>query len=182
MRVISGKYKGKRFDPPRNFPSRPTTDFAKEALFNILENQYELPDLKVLDLFAGTGSISLEFISREANYVTSVDNHGISCKFLHSMKTSVNAGNWQIIKKEAIKFLEETTEKFDLIFADPPFAMPGQAEIVRLVFERQLLQENGSLIIEHGRENNFENITQFRQIRNYGGVCFSFFDSDSDQD
>ncbi|MBI3133356.1 MAG: RsmD family RNA methyltransferase [Bacteroidetes bacterium] len=182
MRVISGKYKGKRFDPPRNFPSRPTTDFAKEALFNILENRYDFDGLQILDLFAGTGSISLEFISRDAGQVTSVDNHAVSCKFLQSMKTSVNAANWQIIKQDAMRFLEETQATFDLIFADPPFAMPGQAEIPRLVFERGLLNSNGLLIVEHGRENNFEKIPRFTEIRNYGGVCFSFFDPDSDGD
>lgn len=176
MRVISGKYKGKRFDPPRNFPSRPTTDFAKEALFNILENRYDLEELNVLDLFAGTGNISLEFISRDANTVLSVDNHGVSCKFLQSMKTAVNADNWTILKKDAFQFLAETTTKFDLIFADPPFALSGQSNIAKLVFERALLNENGTLIIEHGRENAFETITQFKEIRNYGGVCFSFFE------
>lgn len=176
MRVISGKYKGKRFNPPRNFPSRPTTDFAKSALFNILNNQFDFESCIVLDLFSGTGSISLECISRGAKQVTSVDNHNVSVKFLNHMKADLNEKNWFIHRGDAFEFLKHESSKYDIIFADPPFAMKGQQQIAELVFEKQLLQPEGLLIIEHGRENSFENITQFKEMRNYGGVQFSFFE------
>jgi len=176
VRVVSGKYKGKRFNPPSKFPSRPTTDFAKEALFNILENEYELEHLNILDLFAGTGNISLEFLSREAGTVTSVDENPNCIRFLAKMKKELNDSNWFIIKSDAFKFLIETNQKFDILFADPPFDMPDQKRLPEIVFNRNLLTENGLLIVEHGRENNFENITHFREMRNYGGVCFSFFE------
>ncbi|MBK7129802.1 MAG: 16S rRNA (guanine(966)-N(2))-methyltransferase RsmD [Crocinitomicaceae bacterium] len=177
MRVISGKYKGRRFSPPRNFPSRPTTDFAKSALFNILNNQFDFETCKVLDLFSGTGSIALECISRGALNVTSVDNHTVSVKFLNKMRAELNEKNWHIHKGDAFEFLKHESNKYDIIFADPPFAMQGQQLIAAMVFEKQLLNPDGLLIIEHGRENSFENITQFKEMRNYGGVQFSFFES-----
>lgn len=176
MRVVSGKYKGKRFAPPKNFPSRPTTDFAKEALFNILINRFDFEDLEVLDLFAGTGSISLEFLSRDAKRVTSVDNHTVSVKFLDKMSKELNDPNWSILKKDCFEFLESANSKYDLIFADPPFDLKGVSSIPDLVFGKSLLNESGLLIIEHGRENAFEGVTQFREMRNYGGVRFSFFE------
>jgi 16S rRNA (guanine966-N2)-methyltransferase len=176
VRVIGGKYKGKRFAPPKNFPSRTTTDFAKEALFNILINRFDFDDLEVLDLFAGTGNISLEFLSRDAKQVTSVDSHVVSIKFLSKMKDDLNDSNWSVIKKDAFEFLKSTNQKYDLIFADPPFDLKGVNQVPELVFSRSLLNENGLLIVEHGRENKFENITQFTEMRNYGGVQFSFFE------
>lgn len=176
MRVVSGKYKGKRFAPPKNFPSRPTTDFAKEALFNILVNRFDFEDLSVLDLFAGTGSISLEFLSRDAKQVTSIDNHAVSVKFLGKMSDELKDPNWSVLKKDCFEFLRSNNTKYDLIFADPPFELKGISEIPGLVFSRNLLNENGLLIIEHGRENKFEAVTQFTEMRNYGGVQFSFFE------
>lgn len=176
MRVIGGKYKGKRFVPPKNFPSRPTTDFAKEALFNILENRITIDELDVLDLYAGTGSISLEFLSREAKSVTSIDNHFVSYKFIRKTQEEVDLKNWHVKKTECSKFLEETPLKFDLIFADPPYDLKGVIELPEIIFGRNILRQNGLLIIEHGRENNFEKNIHFREVRNYGGVHFSFFE------
>lgn len=176
MRVIGGKYKGKRFAPPKNFPSRPTTDFAKEALFNILENRISIDEIDVLDLYAGTGSISLEFLSRNAKSVTSIDNHFVSYKFIRKTQEELNAPNWNVKKTEAVHFLEQTPLKFDLIFADPPFDLKGVIELPEIIFSRKILRKNGLLIIEHGRENNFEKTTNFREVRNYGGVHFSFFE------
>jgi len=176
VRVIGGKYKGKRFVPPKNFPSRPTTDFAKEALFNILENRYDFDELEVLDLFSGTGSIGLEFLSRGVKNVISIDNHSISCKFLKTSQESLNEKNWQIRKQDAAQFLKQTALKFDIIFADPPYEMKGSEELAKIVFERNLLNQNGILILEHGKQSNFEKITQFKELRNYGGVHFSFFE------
>jgi 16S rRNA (guanine966-N2)-methyltransferase len=176
VRIIGGKYKGKRFAPPKNFPSRPTTDFAKEALFNILENRYDFEDLDVLDLFAGTGSIGVEFLSRGAKSVTSVDNHPVSFRFLKSMHTSLSDANWKLVKTDAFKFISHPLVPFDLIFADPPYDSGETTKLPGLIFESGLLRAGGLLIIEHGRETNFENITQFAEIRNYGGVRLSFFE------
>ena len=176
MRIIGGKYKGKRFVPPKNFPSRPTTDFAKEALFNILENRYSFEELDILDLYAGTGSISMEFLSRDAKTITSIDNHFVSFKFIKKTQESLNQHNWIIKKTDATNFLEQTPLKFDLIFADPPFDLKGTKEIPEIIFSRKILRPNGLLIIEHGRENNFKKTPQFSDVRNYGGVHFSFFE------
>jgi 16S rRNA (guanine966-N2)-methyltransferase len=175
VRIIGGKYKGKRFAPPKNFPSRPTTDFAKEALFNILENRYNFEDLDVLDLFAGTGSIGVEFLSRGAKSVTSVDNHPVSFRFLKSMQASLTGANWKLVKTDAFKLVSNPQQQFDLVFADPPFDSGETHKLPNLILNG-LLRPGGLLIIEHGRENNFENITQFTEMRNYGGVRFSFFE------
>ncbi len=176
MRVISGKYRGKRFNPPKKFPSRPTTDQAKEALFNIVSNQYDLEECKVLDLFAGTGSISLEFLSRGCQEVLSVDKHPVSIRFINSMQKDTQDDNWSVLRKEVFSFLENHEAKYDIIFADPPFGLKGGLSLPELVFEKQLLKEDGMLIIEHGRETDFSHITQFKDIRKYGGVNFSFFE------
>lgn len=180
MRIVSGKYKGKRFNPPKKFPSRPTTDFAKESLFNILENQFYIEDLNVLDLFAGTGNISLEFISRGAKGVLSIDKHPVCIRHLHQLKNEVNEDHWLISRKDVFKFLEpsksgSTDDQYDLIFADPPFADKSTSELPDLIFNSGLLSKDGCLIIEHGRENNFEEHPRFQNNRNYGGVNFSFF-------
>lgn len=163
--------------PPKNFPSRPTTDFAKEALFNILENRFEFDNLSILDLFSGTGSIGLEFLSRGAKNVLSIDNHHISCKFLKTSQESLNEKNWQIRKQDAAQFLKQTSLKFDIIFADPPYEMKGTEELAEIVFSKHLLNKDGILILEHGRHTSFEKITQFKELRNYGGVHFSFFEA-----
>lgn len=176
MRIVSGKYKGKRFSPPKNFPSRPTTDFAKESLFNILSHQIEFENLEVLDLCAGTGSISVEFLSRDAAHVTSVDKHPVSVKFMYKMKQDLQAENWDIIKSDIFEFIDKTNLKFDLIFADPPFDLKATDDLPEKIFEKELLKTNGLLIIEHGREHQFENRTHFTELRNYGGVQFSFFE------
>ena len=176
MRVIGGKYKGKRFVPPKNFPSRPTTDFAKEALFNILENRFDFDELDVLDLFAGTGSIGLEFLSRGAKSVMSVDKHPVSFNFLRKMHASLNDQNWRLAKQDVMRFITQKPGKYDLVFADPPFDMEGMKNLPALLLDSGILNPGGLLIIEHGRENDFNTIPQFSEIRNYGGVRFSFFE------
>ncbi|MCB9224815.1 MAG: 16S rRNA (guanine(966)-N(2))-methyltransferase RsmD [Crocinitomicaceae bacterium] len=175
MRIVSGKYKGKRFSPPKKFPSRPTTDFAKESLFNILENQLYWEDIKVLDLFAGTGNISVEMLSRGASSVLSVDIHPVCIRHLNKMQEELSDGNWRILKKDAFKFLAEHPTKYDLIFADPPFGLKGVDTLPDLVFEGEKLSQDGLLIIEHGKENDFSTHAHFKEVRNYGGVNFSFF-------
>lgn len=176
MRIVGGKYKSLRFSPPKNFPSRPTTDFAKEALFNILENRVDFEDCDVLDLFAGTGNISAEFLSRGAAHVLSIDDHPVSCKFLSQLQKQLADQSWKILRKDAFQYLENTQETFDIIFADPPYALKSIQTIPEIVFNRSLLKKGGMLIVEHGKENNFSEVRGFTEERNYGGVRFSFFE------
>ena len=175
MRIISGKYKGKRLFPPKNFPSRPTTDMAKEGLFNILENKLHWEEIRCLDLFAGTGNISMELLSRGCLSVLSVDNHPLTFRHLTKMKTELDDNNWSIQRKDAYKFIAEYSLKFDLIFADPPFGLKGVEEIPDRIFGKPIIEDDGMLIIEHGKEISFKDHSRFNDERNYGGVCFSFF-------
>lgn len=176
MRVISGKYKGKRFAPPKKFPSRPTTDFAKESLFNILNNSIDFENIHALDLFSGTGSIGIELISREAKSVTSVDIHATCVKHIHALKTELNEKNWHIVKADVFEFLSNHTTSYDLIIADPPYDLKRVPELPNLIFKNNLLNQGGIFVLEHGREHSFENETHFTGERNYGGVHFSFFE------
>lgn len=177
MRIIRGKYKTRYYKFPKGFPSRPTTDYAKEGLFNILEHQYKNTDLKILDLCAGTGNISIEFLSREAGTVLAVDKNYTAIKHMKNVVKDLGCENeMTVYKADIIKFLEKTEMKFDLIFADPPYLFEHHAKIAEIVFERNILNEDGVLIIEHGRETNLENITHFEFSRIYGNVHFSFFE------
>jgi len=176
VRIIRGIYKARRFSPPKGFPSRPTTDYAKEGLFNIIEHRIDLFDLNILDLCAGTGNISLEFLSREAGNVTSVDKHPICASYMYKLQKELGIGNeWLITKNEVRSFLEKTQEKYDLIFADPPYDMSFHGTIAERVFEHNLLTENGLLIIEHGKQTDLSNHPNFTEVRNLGNVYFSFF-------
>ncbi|MEO9532928.1 MAG: 16S rRNA (guanine(966)-N(2))-methyltransferase RsmD [Crocinitomicaceae bacterium] len=176
MRIVSGKYRGKRVFPPKKFPSRPTTDYAKEALFNILENKIDWEECNVLDLFAGTGNISAEFLSRGAKKVLSIDKNPICIKHLHSVKKELNDENWFIQRNEVNHFVLKCEEQFEVIFADPPFGIKGLAELIDRIFEEGVLTADGMLILEHGKENSFEDHPKFSSERDYGGVQFSFFE------
>lgn len=176
MRVVGGKYKGLRFQPPKNFPSRPTTDYAKEALFNILQNRLEWEELNVLDLFAGTGSISLEFISRGVSEVVSIDKHRNVLNHLNKLKREVGVENWKVLGGDVFKWLPKLTVSFDVVFADPPFALKDLAELPDRIFQSECLNENGLFILEHGKEHDFSNHPKFSEVRNYGGVHFTFFE------
>ena len=181
MRIIRGNLKSRRFSIPKNFPSRPTTDFAKEGLFNLLENQYDIEDMKVLDLCAGTGNISFEFVSREIGHVTCVDKDFNCVKFIR--QTAIDFGienKMDIIKADIILFLKKTDLTFDIIFSDPPYDVKFHDQIAQIVFERQLLKEDGLLIIEHGRHTQLQKILQFDVMRPYGNVYFSFFTNKSE--
>jgi 16S rRNA (guanine966-N2)-methyltransferase len=176
VRIIRGILKSRRFSIPKKFPSRPTTDFAKEGLFNLLENKYSLENLKILDLCAGTGNISFEFVSREAGHVTCIDSDYNCISFIR--RTASDFGiesNMDIQKTDIILFLKRTNKKFDIIFADPPYDVKFHDQISSLVFERDLLTEGGVLIIEHGRHTSLDKIPQFDVLRPYGNVYFSFF-------
>lgn len=176
MRIIRGRFKTRKYTVPKRFPSRPTTDFAKEGLFNVLENQFDLYDLKILDLCAGTGNISIEFLSREAGTVTAVDKNYHCYKHISTLARELGCDSEiAVIKADILKFLEQTTQQYDIIFADPPYAYEHHAAIATTVFERNLLAPDGMLIIEHGRETNMESHPHFILSRKYGNVHFSFF-------
>ncbi|MCA0931495.1 RsmD family RNA methyltransferase [Lutimonas saemankumensis] len=177
MRIVSGRLKGRRIIAPKHLPVRPTTDMAKEALFNILNNKYFIEDLKVLDLFAGIGSISFEFASRGCDDITAVDGHHACVRFLESTNHELDT-NLTTIKSDAFKFLERNNQKFDLIFADPPYDLEQNKfqKLVDLVFDRDLLNENGSLIIEHSKNTDLSKDKRLTQQRKYGSNIFSFFE------
>lgn len=160
MRIIRGKYKTRRYGLPKKFPSRPTTDFAKEGLFNVLSHKMVLEDLKILDLCAGTGSISIEFLSREGGTVTAVDQNYNCVRHIQSMADRFECKDELLVyKSEMLKFLNKTNQSFDLIFADPPYDFPHHARIAEIIFERKLLNDDGLLVIEHGKQTDLSDIT-----------------------
>lgn len=176
MRVISGIYKRRRFDVPKNFKARPTTDFAKENLFNVLSNRIDFEDgLTALDLFAGTGSISIELVSRGCNKVISVEKDPQHYSFICKVMQEVKTDKCLPIRGDVFKFIDSTREKFDFIFADPPYALTNLKNIPDLIFEKGLLKEYGLFILEHGKDNSFEEHPHFVEQRQYGSVNFSFF-------
>ena len=175
MRIISGKYKGRHFDIPRNFKARPTTDFAKENLFNILPNYIDFEECTALDMFSGTGSISLELLSRGCKSVTSVEMDNLHFIHLNKTSTTLNDNNWHIIRDDAFRFIRRCSESYDIIFADPPYTLKGLPEIPELVLSSNMLKENGIFIFEHGKDHNFDNHPAFFRHIAYGSVNFSFF-------
>ena len=175
MRIIRGTWKGRRLNTPNNLPVRPTTDMAKEALFNVLENHYDLDELTVADLFSGTGSISYEFASRGAKKVVSVEQNFKCTEFISRTKDLLKIGNLQVIRSDVFLFLKKTSTPFDIIFADPPYDLPSLDSLPGLVFEGNLLNEGGVFILEHPDTFDFSQHPNFSQHRNYGKVNFSFF-------
>lgn len=176
MRIIRGILKTKRLSVPKGFPSRPTTDFAKEGLFNILEHKLALYDLNILDLCAGTGNISFELLSREAGTVTAVDMNYNCVRHIQKCAKDFEVDQFiDVLKFEAIKYLEKTEDQFDLIFSDPPYEATFYDKIVATTFERNLLTEDGLLIIEHGKRTKLDHLPHYQFTRNYGNVEFSFF-------
>ncbi len=176
MRIIRGRFKTRRYSIPKKFPSRPTTDFAKEGLFNVLEHQIDFVDLKILDLCAGTGNISFEFLSREAGTVTAVDINYHAFKHIQMLAKHFECeSEIAVIKSDILRYLHQTSSVFDLIFADPPYAYEKHNEIADIVFEKSLLSENGLLIIEHSKRTSMESHPHFILSRKYGNVHFSFF-------
>ncbi len=177
MRIISGEFKGRKLQPPKNLPVRPTTDMAKEALFNILNNQYYFDELKVLDLFSGTGSISYEFASRGCEDITAIDAHYNCVKFIEKTSEAFEM-DINVIKGDCFKFLENSIKTYDIIFADPPYNFSTEqfSSIPNLVFSKGLLNEDGLLIVEHSKHTNLEDIDNFSYSKSYGGNMFSFFE------
>lgn len=175
MRIIGGSLKGLRLNPPKNLPVRPTTDMAKEALFNILLNQIEFEDIKMLDLFSGTGNISMEFASRGAAQVTSVDRSIHCVNYLKDISRQHKLEQIKVYKEDVFKYLQIETEQYDLIFADPPYDLNRIPEISKIVFERNILLPDGLLIVEHQSMQNLNNHPAFVEQRKYGHSSFSFF-------
>ena len=177
MRIIGGEFKGRRFNPPaKNWPTRPTTDFAKEGLFNILNNQFDFSEMKVLDLFGGTGNHSYEFISRGCTDVTYVDKFPGCVTFVQKTAESLNiTSSIRIIKGDVFKFIQHNAALFDYIFAGPPYPLPTLDTIPDRIFEKEMLKPDGWFVLEHNPNHNFQNHPHYFQERNYGTTIFSFF-------
>ena len=175
MRIIGGKLKGKSIDPPKGYKARPTTDFAKEGLFNILDNEYEFADLCVLDLFGGTGSIGMEFASRGASIVHCVEMAPENAAFIRRTASSLGLGNFTVVHHNVFDFLEICTQKYDIIFADPPYALVGLDTLPDKVLSRGILHPGCYFILEHPSEYSFASHPCFVKERKYGNVHFSFF-------
>lgn len=176
MRVVSGRLKGRRFElPSGKWKTRPTTDYAKESLFNILSNRIELEGLRVLDLFAGTGSIAYEFASRGAEKVVCVDKFGGCVRFIRKQAAQFGIeAILEVYQQDVFKFLQQHQQQYDLIFVDPPYAIPNYKAIPDLIAQKDLLTEDGDLIIEHDQRQNFETAPNFVEMRQYGQSYFSF--------
>lgn len=177
MRIIGGKYRGIRFSPGKKFKARPTTDVARESLFNILNNRVCFEDLKVIDLFAGTGSISYEFCSRGCTSIVAVEKDYNHLSFIKECVSKLGEDKHITpIKADVDKFIEKTSLKFDMIFADPPYALGNLSTLPDRILNSSMLADGGTLIVEHGKDNSFETHERFSEFRKYGSVHFSFFE------
>lgn len=175
MRIVGGKYKGRHISPGKKFKARPTTDIAKEALFNILWNTYDFEDLKVLDLFSGTGGISYEFASRGCLDITSVELNFSHVKFIQSVCSDLKIESMKVLRSDAFRFIENAYQSYDIIFADPPFEHERLKELPQLVLGSRLVDDNTLVIIEHPKNFEFSDEAHFIEERKYGHVRFSMF-------
>ncbi len=175
MRIVTGIYKGRHFEIPRSFKARPTTDFAKESIFNVLNGYIDFEDATALDLFAGTGSISLELLSRGCASVVSVELDRDHARFISDCMKKIGTEKNILIRGDVFRFLKSCHQQFDFIFADPPYSLPELPKIPSLIFEYGLLKENGIFVFEHGKHNDFSDHPNFIEHRNYGSVNFSVF-------
>ena len=175
MRIITGKYKSRHFDIPRTFKARPTTDFAKENIFNVLNGYIDLDGAEALDLFSGTGSITLELLSRGCSRVTSIeldrDHHRFICDCVKKLGTEACLP----LRADVFRFVKSCRQQYDIVFADPPYALKELPQIPDLVFERALLKPDGILVFEHGKDHDFSQHPRFVEHREYGSVNFSLF-------
>lgn len=176
MRIISGTLGGRRINPPSDMPyTRPTTDIAKEGLFNILQNNLEFEELKTLDLFGGTGSISYELASRGVEDLTIIEKDTKMFEFIKKNIRDLKIENCRMIKSDVFKFLQQCSDQFDFIFAGPPYALTTIDDLPKLVVEKKLLKPDGWFVLEHTPRNNYENFPFYKMQRNYGTTIFSFF-------
>ena len=176
MRIVAGDMGGRRIEPPSRMPhTRPTTDVAKEGLFNIITNNLEFDTLKTLDLFGGTGSITYELASRGARDLTIVEKDGPMHDFITRTSSALRIENLRILKMDVFRFIEQCNETFDLIFAGPPYALQNIDDLPRLVFEKEILSHSGWFILEHTPRNNYKKFPFYTTERNYGTTIFSIF-------
>ena len=183
MRIVGGKYGRRRFDTPSNFRGRPTTDLAKEGLFNILAHRIDIEGIRVLDLFSGTGSVGFEFLSRGASAVLAVERNQHHVAFIRKVEETLQDPHHQVIMKDVLRFIREHTHDgdgryeggYDVVFADPPYQMPELPLLPDMILRSQLLAPDGLLIMEHPREVSFEEHPRFEEVRSYGSVHYSFF-------
>ena len=178
MKIITGQYGGRRFDPPRNLQARPTTDLAKQALFNILQNRMDIDECRALDLFSGTGSISFELLSRGAAHVVSVEMGRQQQQFIQHVATQLQVPRprHQLVRGDVFRYLNTPpVAPFDLIFADPPYALADLDKLPSLVLRQEWLATDGIFILEHGKDDDFSSLPSFQELRTYGAVHFSFF-------
>jgi 16S rRNA (guanine(966)-N(2))-methyltransferase RsmD len=176
MRIVGGTFSGRRFSPPTSTPARPTTEVAKEGLFNILNNMLDIEDAKCCDIFGGTGSITYELISRGAAHSTLIERDHGNISFIK--KTAATLGildKMHIIKGDVFQFMKKSTEQYDFIFAGPPYALENIDDIPMLVFEKNMLAEDGIFVLEHTPRNDYQNHPNFKRMKNYGTTVFSFF-------
>jgi 16S rRNA (guanine966-N2)-methyltransferase len=178
MRIVGGEYRGRIFIPDKKFSARPTTDLAKEALFNILSNRYDFEGMTILDLFSGTGSIGYEFISRGATEVTFVEKNNHHIGFIRGVIQKLDIKNARVIRDDVFKFIKNCKTRFDIIFLDPPFDMERINDLPDLILKSNLLKNNGIMILEHSRNYDFSGIHNFTDTRRYGKVNFSFFSAE----
>ena len=175
MRIISGALKGRRFTPPTKLKARPTTDFAKEGLLDVLGGKIDLEEIKVLELFSGSGSIGLEFISRGAESVVGIEISMQHIGYIKKVCSELNVNNYYLQKADVFKYLDSAKGSYDVVFADPPYAIKDLDKLPDLVLNNGLLNENGLFILEHGRDYDFSAHPHFLEMRKYGNVHFTFF-------
>ncbi len=176
MRIIGGELGRRRINPPANMPhTRPTTDVAKEGLFNVIENNLDISDLKTLDLFGGTGSISYELASRGAKDLTIIEKDSKMYEFIKKTANELKLENFKVLKLDVFKFIDQCTDKFDFIFAGPPYALGNIDDLPKLIFEKQLLNTRGWLVLEHTPRNDYKKFPFYTTERNYGTTIFSIF-------
>ena len=173
MRIISGKYGRRRFEVPKNITARPTTDFARENLFNVLENLDGFENKSACDLFAGTGAVSFEFLSRGCSYVTAVEKAPVQAAFIKKVTETLGDQNLHLVRKDVFKFIEEDVRAYDYVFADPPYDHPQFDAIPSLILNSRLVRPGSVVIIEHSKNRDFSNLPGFNQRRTYGSVNFS---------
>lgn len=176
MRIIGGEHGGRKFNPPAKMPyTRPTTDIAKEGLFNVLQHNLDIEELKTLDLFGGTGSISYELASRGAKDLTVVEKDASMHEFIKKTAAQLRIENLKMIKMDVFKFIEQCTDQFDFIFAGPPYALGNIDDLPKLIFEKQLLNEGGWFVLEHTPRNDYKKFPFYKTEKNYGTTIFSIF-------
>jgi 16S rRNA (guanine966-N2)-methyltransferase len=176
MRIISGSHGGRRISPPAKMPyTRPTTDIAKEGLFNIIQNNLDIESLKTLDLFGGTGNISYELASRGAADLTIVEKDNAMHAFIKNTAATLGLENFKVVKSDVFKYIESCSEQYDFIFAGPPYALASIDDLPKKIFEKKLLGKGGWFVLEHTPRNNYKKFPHYRNERNYGSTIFSIF-------